>query len=156
MKIHRQFCIEHAAERQTYAKGFWGLNASDGPDGYAAYGAPECYEDGTVSPTGAIASITFTPELAFAAVSTLYDKDLLWGNYGFVNAFNIDRNWYDQDVIGIDLGMALLAIENYRSGLVWQLMASPIAPGLRAAGFRRTAEGENRPVYLPAGSRILR
>jgi hypothetical protein len=156
MNIHRQFCMDHAAERQTYAQGFWGLNASDGPDGYAAFGAPEGHEDGTVSPTGALSSITFTPELAFEAAHTLYDKDVLWGNYGFVNAFNIDRNWYGLDVIGIDLGMALLAIENYRSGLVWKLMTSLIAPGLRAAGFHRTTEPEPRPVYLPMGDAIIR
>jgi hypothetical protein len=148
MKIHRQFCIDHP-ERKTYAQGFWGLNASDGPDGYHPFGAPEGHENGTVSPTGAISSITFTPELALAAARALYDKNGLWGNYGFVNAFNIDRNWNDPDVIGIDLGMVLLAIENYRSGLVWKLMDSSIVPGLRAAGFRRTTEFGPRPVYLP-------
>jgi hypothetical protein len=159
MKIHRQFCIDHAAERQTYARGFWGLNASDGPDGYAAYGAPEGREDGTVSPTGAISSITFTPELADSAARALYEHDALWGNYGFVNAFNLDRNWYGRDVIGIDLGMALLAIENFQSGLVWKLMAGSIAPGLQAAGFRHTTEPEPRPVYLPpdeSGDVIIR
>jgi hypothetical protein len=74
---------------------------------------------------------------------------MLWGTYGFANAFNIDRNWYDRDVIGIDLGMALLAIENYRTGTVWTLMNNfyPIAPAFRAAGFRSTSEPEPRPVH---------
>ena len=36
MKIHRQYCLDRAPAVQTYAQGFWGLNASDGPDGYAA------------------------------------------------------------------------------------------------------------------------
>ena len=150
MKIHRQFCVDHAGEVQTYAQGFWSLNASDGPGGYVAYGVPDGPDDGTVSPTGAISSITFTPELAISAARTLYDKlgAKLWGTYGFANAFNIDRNWYSPDVIGIDLGMALLAIENYRSGMVWSLMDSfyPIASALRAAGFRSTSEPEPRPV----------
>ena len=150
MKIHRQFCIDRAGEVQTYAHGFWGLNASDGPDGYIAYGAPDGPEDGTVSPTGAICSIMFIPETGISAVRSLYDKPgpILWGTYGFANAFNIDRNWYDRDVIGIDLGMALLAIENYRTGIVWTLMANfyPIVSALRAAGFRSTAEPEPRPV----------
>jgi hypothetical protein len=153
MKIHRQYCIDRAGEVQTYADGFWGLNASDGPDGYAAYGAPEGPADGTISPTGAICSITFTPELAISAARSLYDKpgSRIWGRYGFANAFNIDRNWYDRDVIGIDLGMALLAIENYRSGLVWTLMNEcyPIAPAFKAAGLRPTLEPEPRPVHAP-------
>ena len=74
MKIHRQFCVDHAGEVQTYAQGFWGLNASDGPGGYIAYGVPDGPDDGTVSPTGAISSITFTPELAISAARSLYDK----------------------------------------------------------------------------------
>jgi hypothetical protein len=151
MKIHSQFCIDRASEVQTYARGFWGLNASDGPDGYSAYGAPDGPEDGTVSPTGAICSISFTPELALSAARSLYDESgsMLWGTYGFANAFNIDRNWYGRDVIGIDLGMALLAIENYRTGIVWRLMNNfyPIAPAFWAAGFRSTSEPEPRPVH---------
>ncbi len=153
MKIHRQYCIDHAADRQTYAQGFWGLNASDGPDGYVAYGISGDPDDGTVSPTGAICSITFTPELAIAAARSVYEKDqgALWGNYGFANAFNIDRNWSSSVVIGIDLGMALLAIENYGSGLIWNLMNSlpSTAPALAAAGFHPTVEPEPRAVYRP-------
>jgi hypothetical protein len=155
MKIHRLFCTHRAHERQTYAEGFWGLNASDGPDGYMVYGAPGGPEDGTVSPTGAMCSITFTPGAALSAAGALYAKvgAALWGNYGFANAFNIDRSWYDRDVIGIDLGMALLAIENYRSSLIWTLMGSfeATASAFRAAGFRSTAEPEPRPVYRSEG-----
>lgn len=151
MKIHRQFCLDHAGDLQTYAKGFWGLNASDGPDGYVAYGAPDGPQDGTVSPTGAICSITFTPELALSAARALHGEPgiALWGRYGFANAFNIDRNWYDRDVIGIDLGMVLLAIENHRTGLIWALMdsAGSTSQAFRSAGFRPTVETEPRSLY---------
>jgi hypothetical protein len=150
MNIHRQYCLDRALEVQTYAEGFWGLNASDGPDGYAAYGALDGPANGTVSPTGVISSITFVPTLALAGARLMYDKlqHFLWGRYGFVNAFNIDRNWFDHDVIGIDLGMELLSIENHRTGLVWTLMDSfyATAPALQAAGFRLTLEPEPRPV----------
>ncbi len=151
MNIHRQYCLNRAAEVQTYAQGFWGLNASDGPDGYAAYGALDSPADGTVSPTGAISSITFVPALALTSARLMYDKleSLLWGKYGFVNAFNIDRGWFAHDVIGIDLGMELLAIENHRTGLVWTLMDSfySIPRARRAAGFHLTLEPEPRPVH---------
>jgi hypothetical protein len=150
MKMHRQYCVDHAAARQTYANTYWGLNASDGPSGYMAYGAPDGPEDGTVSPTGAISSITFTPDAATTIARSLYENlgTLIWGKYGFGNAFNIDYNWYDPEVIGIDLGMALVAIENYRTSLVWSLMNShyAIGPALRAAGFRATVEAEPRPL----------
>jgi hypothetical protein len=74
--------------------------------------------------------------------------DHIWGRYGFADAFNADKSWWDSDVIGIDLGMALVAIEDARSGLVWRLMQrSPIVRrGLRAAGFHRTKEPSPRPV----------
>jgi hypothetical protein len=151
MRIHRQYCIDHAGEHQTYAHGFWGLNASDGPDGYVAYGVSGDPDDGTVSPTGAICSITFLPELAFSIARSLYERDAgaLWGNYGFVNAFNIERHWSSSVVIGIDLGMALLAIENHRSGLIWNLVDSlpSTPPALAAAGFDITTEPEPRVVY---------
>jgi hypothetical protein len=158
MNIHRQFCLDRSAEFQTYAEGFWGLNASDGPKGYTAYGATEETHDGTVSPTGAISSIPFTPTLALSAAQSLYSVQSLWGKYGFANAFNIDRKWFSRDVIGIDLGMALLSIENYRTGLVWTLMHSfySSGPALRAAGFHLTLEPNPRPVYSPVPNSILR
>ncbi len=160
MKIHRQYCLDRAAAVQTYAQGFWGLNASDGPKEYSPYGALEGPEDGTVSPTGAISSITFAPTLALPIVRLLYEtfqNHGFWGKYGFGNAFNIDRNWFDQDVIGIDLGMALLSIENYRSGLVWKLMNSfyATAPALHAAGFHLTLEPEPRPLQRLAANPII-
>ncbi len=159
MKIHRQYCIDRAGEVQTYAQGFWGLNASDSPTGYTAYGAIDSPDDGTVSPTGAISSITFVPALALSTARLLYANigRVPWGKYGFVNAFNIDRNWYDQDVIGLDLGMELLSIENHRSGLVWNLMDSfySTAPAHQAAGFHLTLESEPRPVYRADASPTL-
>src|SRR5260370_37128190 len=109
-----------------------------------------------VSPSGAICSLTFTPELAISAAHALHekDKDALWGHYGFVNAFNIDRNWSSSVVIGIDLGMALLAIENYRSGLIWNLQNSlpSTARALGAAGFRSTTQPEPPAGYQPGTS----
>ena len=59
---------------QTYAQGFWGLNASDGPDAYAPCGALGGPEDGTVSPTGAISSVTFEPTPALSLARLLYER----------------------------------------------------------------------------------
>jgi hypothetical protein len=62
----------------------------------------------------------------------------LWGRYGFCDAFNLDRDWFAKDVIGIDLGAALLMIENHRSEFVWRhFMKIPaIRDGMRQAGFK--------------------
>jgi hypothetical protein len=86
--------------------------------------------------------MVFTPDLSTAALRAMYERygDRLWGRYGFSNAFNVDRNWWDKDVIGIDLGITLLMIENHRSELVWRkLMPHPaIQRALAAAGFTRS------------------
>ncbi len=139
------FCEEHSAQYRTYQGGIWGLTASDGPDGYRAYGAPGWVEhDGTISPTASITSVIFTPDESLRTIKTLYDRfgARLWGRYGFGNAFNVDRNWWGREVIGIDLGMMLNALENHRTGLIWSLSEKipAIQQGLRLAGFRRTHE----------------
>ena len=130
--INRQYCLDNADKRKTYAPDIWGLNACDYPDGYKAFAAPGD-EDGTVSPTGAIAALLFEPALARRAGQAMYTRygDKIWGRYGFADAFNVDRDWYDPDVIGIDLGMALLAIEDARTGLPWKLLASHPVPAPR-------------------------
>jgi len=149
--INRQFALDRAGTRKTYGPAVWGLNAGDGPDGYRAYGGPG-EEDGTVSPTGAIASILFTPDLARQAAWEMHRRfgGRIWGRYGFSNGFNLDRNWHGPDVIGIDLGMALLAIEDARTGLPWRLMRShPFhARAFRKAGFRVTREPQPRPLRI--------
>jgi hypothetical protein len=60
-----------------------------------------------------------------------------WSRYGFVNAFNPPKNWYDPDVIGIDTGITMLMAENLRTGFVWEtFMKNPEAQrGMRRAGF---------------------
>lgn len=57
--------------------------------------------------------------------------------YGFVNAFNVDQNWYDDDYVGIDQGNIVLLMEDFRSGLVWNefMQISYIQEGLTKAGF---------------------
>jgi hypothetical protein len=52
----------------------------------------------------------------------------IWQRYGFVDAFNPNTSWQSPDVIGIDVGITLLSIENLRTGNVWKwFMANPEA-----------------------------
>jgi hypothetical protein len=139
---NRQYALDNRDRFPAYDECIWGLTACDGPDGeYHAYGAPPGYAlyDGTVAPSAAAGSIVFTPELSMTTLRVMYERygEQLWGRYGFSNAFNLDRSWYDQDVIGIDLGITLLMIENHRSGLVWRtFMSHPaILRAMTEAGF---------------------
>lgn len=144
------YCARNPEGRQTYAEGFWGISANDLPPpvGYGANKPANGHNDGTVSPTAMLASVMFTPDRANAALRTLWQKHgpQLWGRYGFSNAFNVDKNWYDADVIGIDLGMMLLAVENARTGLIWRLLrVDPVMQkGLAAAGFHSVTEEKTR------------
>jgi hypothetical protein len=62
-----------------------------------------------------------------------------WSKYGFINAFNPLSNWYDHDVVGIDLGITMLMAENARTGFVWDtFMKNPEAKrGMERAGFKK-------------------
>jgi len=50
--------------------------------------------------------------------------DRLWGEYGFYDAFNVTENWYADSYLAIDQGPIILMIENYRTGLLWDLFMS--------------------------------
>ena len=64
--------------------------------------------------------------------------DRAWKHYGLVDAFNPHTGWFASDVIGIDVGITLLMIENHRSEFVWtHFMANPeVQRAMEAAGFR--------------------
>ena len=61
-----------------------------------------------------------------------------WSRYGFVDAFNPLTNWYDTDVIGIDMGITMVMAENARTGFVWEtFMKNPEAQrGMDRAGLK--------------------
>jgi len=149
----KRYAIANPDHFKEYGADFWGLNAGDGPSGYEGNGVPDGPDDGTISPTGAIASILYDRDMATSVanhLATAHPETL--GRYGFSNGINPTHNWFGPDVIGIDLGMELMAIESARDGLPQKLsMESPIyQEGLRRAGFHATEEGPiaSRPLIL--------
>ena len=63
--------------------------------------------------------------------------DKIWKDYGFVDAFNLTDRWYATSFLAIDQGPIIVMIENYRSGLLWNLFMScpEVKTGLRNLGF---------------------
>lgn len=124
------FAITMDEKYETLGPNAWGLTASDGPDGYnGLYGSPPSgYDnkahlvDDTVPPAGAIGSIIFLPEEAQQAMVYYYSLPRLKGKYGFMDAFNLSRNWYASDVIGIDKGITLLMLANYENDVVYRII----------------------------------
>lgn len=139
---NRQFAIDQAPLFKSYGPNSWGITASDGPGGYKAYGAPPGWaeHDGTVAPTACGGSIVFTPKESIACMRHFYEKhyDKLWGQYSFSDAFNLDKNWFAQEVIGIDQGTLLLMIENYRTGMIWKTMEKNtyLQEAMKTVGFK--------------------
>jgi beta-glucosidase len=123
-RAQRQFFIDVLSkEFPKYGPNMWGLTASDYKNGYVAWGAPPRHPetDGSVVPYAAAGSLMFTPEITLPVLKEMKEKygDKIYGKYGFADAFNPQNGWVNGDVLGIDLGITLLSIENLRSGKVW-------------------------------------
>ena len=141
-EVHRRFCLELGKQFPDYSEELWGITASDSEHGYVVWGGPPAMGpiDGTVVPSAAGGSLPFLPAETMRVLKTIRSRyPSAWTQYGFVNAFNPLKNWYDADVIGIDTGITLLMAENLRTGFVWDtFMRSPEAKrGIERAGFQK-------------------
>jgi hypothetical protein len=125
--VSQQYSVEDPLHFKGYGANSWGLTAVDGPDGYREYKPYEA-DDGTLAPTGAIASYAYTPQLSMLALKHFY-RDLgahVWDIYGFRDAFNEQQNWYSGITMGLNQAPMTVMIENGRTGLIWKnFMANP-------------------------------
>ena len=123
VEINYRYCCENPGDFEGYGKKTWGLTASDGPWGYKAREAKDEMDDGTIAPTGAIASFPYTPEKSMDALKHFYREygSFLWGEYGFRDAFNLSEDWTAEIFMGLNQAPMVVMIENYRSGLIWDL-----------------------------------
>lgn len=140
--INRQYCIENPNHYPNYGPDCWGLTASDAPDdGYDAFSPTN--DHGTITPSAALSAFPYTPVYSMQALNYFYTqkKEQLWKEYGFTDAFNESRNWYDYQYLAIDQGPIVVMIENYRSGLLWKLFMScpEVQQGLKKLGFTSPA-----------------
>jgi len=136
---NRAHCIANPGGFKGYGADCWGLTASDDPSGYDAH-APN-NDNGTISPTAALASFPYAPEASMAALRHFLSAhgDKIWGRFGFTDAFNETRDWWAETFLAIDQGPIVVMMENYRTGLLWKLfMAAPeVQAGLKKLGFAR-------------------
>lgn len=122
--INWKYCEANPLNYIGYSDVCWGLTASDNQSGYSAHSPTN--DPGVISPTAAVSSIPYTPEQSLAAIRHFYYMlgDRLWGPYGFYDAFNITADWWGTSNIAIDQGPMVVMIENYRTGLIWDLFMS--------------------------------
>ena len=135
--INYQHCLLNPNKFKGYGPDCWGLTASDTYHGYDAHSPSN--DNGTITPTAALSAFPYTPEFSMKALRHFY-QDLgpkIWSPYGFVDAFNESRDWVAKSHLAIDQGPIIVMIENYRTGLLWNLFMScpEIKTGLKKLGF---------------------
>lgn len=128
--INYKYCVRNPLLFAGYSENCWGLTASDNHQGYNAHSPTN--DLGVITPTAALSSFPYTPEESMRALKFFYYTmgDKLWGDYGFYDAFNPTENWYASSYLAIDQGPIIIMIENYRTGLLWNLFMS--APEVQA------------------------
>ncbi|GLB47652.1 glucoamylase family protein [Neptunitalea lumnitzerae] len=140
--VNYTYCVDNPLNYEDYGPDCWGLTASysrnaDGSRGYSAH-KPE-NDLGVISPTAAVSSIPYTPNESLQAMQYFYaHKDDLVGEAGFYDAFSPEYAfWVAEAYLAIDQGPQIVMIENYRSGLFWQLFMqnTDIQNGLTTLGF---------------------
>jgi hypothetical protein len=135
--INREHCVRNPKNYKGYGADCWGLTASDTYNGYAAHSPTE--DLGTISPTAALSAFPYTPEYSMQVLKHFYYKlgDKIWSEYGFVDAFNETKDWYAKSHLAIDQGPIIVMIENYRTGLLWNLFMSceEVKMGLKKLNF---------------------
>lgn len=111
-------CQEMAGTFTTF-RDYWGLSAGDGPGSGSTNLIYRCYApggpiDGTAHLTATLASIAYRPDLVWENLHRAADERRwpILGRYGFSNV-NADRDWFGPDMVGIDAGAAVLALDNY-------------------------------------------
>ena len=158
--VQQQYAIRNPRGYARYAEQCWGITASDGPGnltrvvdgvtrqffGYRARGVPDGPDDGTIAPWGVVASLPFAPEIVLPTIAHMHHLRLGGTHpYGFKTTFNptfpdpggSPQGWVSPWHCGLNQGPIVLMIENYKSGLVWQLLRGCryIVSGLNACGF---------------------
>ncbi|MEO5682824.1 MAG: glucoamylase family protein [Chitinophagaceae bacterium] len=135
--INYTYCKTNPLGNYGYSDSCWGLTASDIQNGYTA--SSPTNDAGVIAPTAAISSLPYTPAESIKALKFFYYVlgDKLWKEYGFVDAFSLKDTWFATSFLAIDQGPQIIMIENYRSGLLWNLFTScpEVKTGMKALGF---------------------
>jgi hypothetical protein len=157
--VQREYAIRNPKRHKDYCQNCWGLTACDGPGpldivvdgrkrkllGYAARGAPYGPDDGTVAPWASVASLPFAPDVVIPTMQHI--ARMMRKHSSYTPGCSFNPTWHDGSGppgwvspwrFALNSGPVILMIENYRSGLPWQLTRgdATIRRGLERADFR--------------------
>jgi len=159
IQIQREYARRNPNEFRGYTADCWGISANEGPGpkrevldsverrffGYVARGVPFGPDDGTLAPGVMLGSIAFAPDIVLSTLRVLCERypqltqqARLPGGFNPTFPDNGPQGWVADGFYGLDQGLIVVMIENFRSRLIWQLLrrCRYIAQGLRRAGFR--------------------
>jgi hypothetical protein len=157
--VQREYALRNPLNFRGYGGDCWGLSACDGPSipavviagrrqpfyAYAARGAPYGPDDGTIAGSAALISLVFAPDIALPVVRALFARSgleigatILAGGFNATAGAPGGQDWIAPGRVGIDQGLIVLTIENFRSGLLWRLSRDNayVRTGLKRAGFK--------------------
>jgi hypothetical protein len=155
--IQREYAARNPRGFEGYGWDLWGITAGDGPSnenqplsprdrrfyGYMSRGVPYGPDDGTVAPWAMLATLPFEPAAAIEGTRHLLSlyPDVCVDNR-FCSGFNPSGSeksdmWLSPGWYGLDQGVLVMMIENYRSGFIWSLTrrSEVLRSGLERAGF---------------------
>ncbi|MFB9055834.1 glucoamylase family protein [Mariniflexile ostreae] len=135
-KIHHKYAVDNPENFKGYGDSLWGLTSSYSVKGYKSHRPGN--DVGVIAPTAALSSFPYTPKESMKMLKKLYrDHDSLIGKYGPYDAFSLEDNWYVPRYLAIDQGPIPVMIENYRSGMLWELFMKneDVQKGLDKLGF---------------------
>ena len=156
--VQREYTTRNPRGFVGYGQDCWGLSAGDGPSaqprlvngryqafyGYAARGVPYGPDDGTICGPSTLSSLVFAPEIALPAIRNMLAMGSCdAGTRVQASGFNPTvteagpNGWTCEGAFGLDQGMVVMTIENFRTGLFWKLGRANrfIREGLRRADF---------------------
>ena len=191
--VQQRYAERNPRGFRGYSSLIWGITASDGPGpavrriggrtrrffDYCGRGVPRGPDDGTLSPWAVVASLPFAPEIVLPTITAFLETyPDMRTHYGFLCSLNPTfsaseggrKGWISRGYYGLDQGPVVLMIENFRTGLIWDLLrrCRPVVDGLRRAGFtggwldeneraarplRRQTAARRRRQALPGGRR---
>jgi hypothetical protein len=135
---NREYCLNYAPPSYRYSENLWGLTASQTMNGGYSASSPTA-DQGVVAPTAALASMPYAPHYAMEVLQNLNGrlKDKIWGWFGPRDAISLKEDWVSPHYLAIDQLPIVLMVENYRTGLLWNLFMGDeeIQKGLKALGF---------------------
>jgi len=138
-RINHAYCAANPLGFEEYSADAWGLTASDDHSGYLAHEASPHSDNGTLSPTGALASFPYTPQESMRALKHFYYErgEQLWDFLGFRDAYNPTVGYVSPIFMGLNQAPICVMIENQRSGLLWRLFMAneEIRKALEGMGF---------------------